>query len=1130
MYISYSNHLPLKQSHFQEWLNSGVDPDIIALNVVSLEGQSVYDYLLTGNVPRRNNGRVRDHILKKLTHCEDGGWWCQGEGLWGQFKPDKSRKNQEGKTVKYEAPPRLEATLYKLRVSWRIGLKIARKNGYEQQYSERLLQAYEANQASRAATGKEEKADGSTTRTCRTGHSVRGTSPVGFGRLVSDHGRKGVLLPTQESAFADFIATEDAGFWDWVEQTPSIPITITEGAKKAGALLTAGYVTIALPGIWMGIRTPKDILGYKIGKTHLIPALERFAVAGRKFNFVFDQDTKPKTVQQVNKAIDATAWQLKQKGCEVRVTNWSSKLGKGVDDLIVGHGTEAFDRAYEQALNLENWKASCYSQLTYEPQTRLNRRFLGELNLPASARLVAIKSPKGTGKTEAIISVVAAAQDIGQKVLVITHRVQLGKALCDRFGMDYVTELKDSETRGVFGYGLCVDSLHPKSQARFNPEDWEDCLVIIDEVEQVVWHMLNSSTCQKNRVAILKNFKRVIQNAGRVIVADADLSDTSINYLVKLLDRAIEPYIVQNDWQPGEEHRWLISSYTDSTPASLVAQIENELQSGGKAFVLCSAQQAKSRWGTQVLEEYFKNRFPEKRISRIDSKSIADPNHPAYGCIDKLNDILGQYDLVLASPSIETGVSIDIKGHFTACFGIFQGVQAVNSACQMLARLRDPVPRYIWAAPHGIGKISKGELSISAIQASQYKLTSANVRLLINAGIEEFSSNPFQNESLECWGKMAVRINAGMVHYRDSLIEALKAEGHLIVEGDVADDAKDIKQEVTAAKETVYAAHCEAISSAGDITETVYESLKDQRAKTEVERHQQRKHELQKRYATDTVTPDLVKGDDDGLYPKLRLHYYLSLGKDHVTDRDKRAAAAQLEQGEGDLWQPDFNGSQLGLKTRGMNLLGIPALLDPDREFRNSDTDLQEFAKLAKSNPYQMKVVLGVTVKPDDTPIVIFQRCLAKLGLKLSYIKMEGTQGSRMRVYQLAGLADGRVELFQRWKERDIALSECVSKTTFVESVEQGVHRVEKVNANLPSVCTGTEDKEHIPSAYTNQDQEQDQQWTVGQIVKCVNTRIRNLAGLVGRIVGVESWSSNLIVDFEGWKGCSLSPDDFVLA
>lgn len=1049
----------IRPQHWQEWRDSGVHPDIISLNVTSLEGSQVYDYLLTGDLPRRNDGRIRDHILKKVTHCEQGGWWCQGEGLWGQFKPDKPRRNYQDfkKLIKYEAPQRLEATAYLLRVSWEIGFKIARRCGYEQEYSERLLRTYKADQARKPTRGKEEKADSSTTKAYCARHSVRAALLFGSGRLVPGHdGERFGSLP-EGNEFSKFVSEEDVGFWKWVEETTGIPITATEGAKKAGSLLTAGYCAIGLPGIWMGIRSPKDTQGNKTGNTRLIPALDRFAVPGREFQFAYDQDTKPKTVQQVSLAITATAWQLKKKESAVSILQWSPKLGKGIDDVIARHGYTTLDDLYNHATNFENWIAQSYNRLTHEPHVLLNRRYLGELTLPASARLVGTKSAKGTGKTESLISVVAEAQSIGQRVLVLTHRVQLGQALCNRFGLDYVTEVKTSDTRGLFGYGLCVDSLHPESQARFNPEDWEDCLVIIDEVEQVIWHLLNSSTCQRNRVSILKSFKALLQNAQRIIVADADLSDTSLDYLIKLLGGGVEPYIIQNDWTPGDEHRWLVHNYIDGTPASLVARLEDELHAGGKALVLCSGQKAKSRWGTQALEQHFKNRFPDKRILRIDSESIADPNHPSYGCIGQLNDILGQYDLVLASPSIETGVSIDIIGHFTACFGIFQGIQAVNSACQMLARLREPVPRFIWAAAHGIGKISQGELSVTGIQASQNKLARANIQRLFEAGLE-VNGETFQGESLECWAKMAVRINAGMIHYRESLVEALIAEGHHIVKSDEADNAKEVKDAVTAAKEEIYQAHCEAIASVCDITEQEYELLKDQRAKTADERHQQRKHELQKRYATPVVAHELVQADDAGIYPRLRLHYYLTLGKDHVTARDKRTASAQVEKGKGDVWRPDLNSSQLGLKVKGLEMLNLRALLaDPEREFRNSDADLTEMARRALSNPGQMRSILGVTVREKDSPIAILQRIMNRLGLKLNCIKMEGSQGNRQRVYQIEGLDDGRAEIFQRWKERDTAFAEaeCTSESPAGELVAQSlVHTLGNKEITIPTVCT----------------------------------------------------------------------------
>jgi hypothetical protein len=1089
----------IKPQHWQEWRDSGVHPDIISLSVISLEGTHVYDYLLTGELPRRNDGRIRDHILKKVTHCEQGGWWCQGEGEWGQFKPDKPRRDrQTGKPIKYEAPQRLKPTAYLLPVSWLISWNIAKRQDEQayQDWLQRFRQATEKFIQQESSPILEELYEA-----CRRGGQGEVDRILQQELLDTPRHCEAELRNSHRRGIERLGSLKDVDFWQWVNDHPQIPITLTEGAKKAGALLTSGYVAIALNGIWGGIRTPKDDQGNKIGDTRLIPALDRFAAPGRKFQFAFDQDTKPKTVQQVNKAITETAWQLKQKGSPVSIIQWSPKLGKGIDDVIAQHGCTTLDDLYNHATSFENWKAQSYSQLTHEPQVLLNRRYLGELTLPASARLVGIKSAKGTGKTESLISVVAEAQSIGQKVLVLTHRVQLGQALCNRFGLDYITELKTSDTRGLFGYGLCADSLHLESQARFNPEDWDDCLVIIDEVEQVIWHSLNSPTCQRNRVAILKSLKAVLQNAQRVIVADADLSDTSLDYLIKLLGKAVEPYVIRNDWRPGDEHRWLVHHYTDSTPASLVAGLENELRTDGKALVLCSGQKAKSRWGTQALEAHFQKLFPDLRILRIDSESIADPNHPAYGCIGQLNQILGQYDLVLASPSIETGVSIDIKGHFTACFGIFQGVQAVNSACQMLARLREPVARFIWAAPHGIGKISQGELSVTGIQASQHKLARANIQRLLEAGLE-VNGETFQTESVECWAKMAVRINAGMIHYRNSLIEALKTEGHHIVGTDDVDNIKEVKDAVTAAKEEIYQAQCEAIASISDITEQEYELLKDQRAKTADERHKQRRHELQKRYASPTVTPDLVQADDSGIYPKLRLHYYLTLGRDHVTARDKRTASAQVEQGKGDVWRPDFNRSQLRLKVEGLELLNLPALLaDPDREFKNSDADLQEMARIAKSNPGQVRVILGVTVRESDTPIVILRRCLEKLGAKLTCLRMEGSKETRIRVYQLAGLDDGRDRIFQRWLERDISLAEGASKTPAVELVTQSpVHTVGNKEINIPSVCTN-------PTVCTTQTPTAKPQWQAGDKLRYIGehkpfrTKYKNLVLTVKAVV-----------------------------
>ena len=56
------------------------------------------------------------------------------------------------------------------------------------------------------------------------------------------------------------LEAEDTKFWDWFLST-GLPLIITEGAKKAAALVSAGYAAIALNGIWGWGTNEKDMFG-----------------------------------------------------------------------------------------------------------------------------------------------------------------------------------------------------------------------------------------------------------------------------------------------------------------------------------------------------------------------------------------------------------------------------------------------------------------------------------------------------------------------------------------------------------------------------------------------------------------------------------------------------------------------------------------------------------------------------------------------------------------------------------------------------------------------------------------------------------------------------------------------------
>ncbi|MEB3281732.1 MAG: plasmid replication protein, CyRepA1 family [Lyngbya sp.] len=971
-------------NHLIEWNASCVDEQLTQLNVTPLEGYRPFDYLLySETLPRRNDGRISDRILNRYQHLYEGGWWCSGidiltgkDDLWGCFKPVHPRIiGEHNKIIKYEHPPQTPTGIFALRVSKPIWERIAER--YHLTLSEKDIK------------------------------------------------------PDQS----------DLGFWEWAIDHREIPLCITEGAKKAGALLTAGYVAIALPGIHGGYRVPRNEWGKRKGKSRLIPQLEKLATPKREVYIVFDQDNKPNTIKAVNTAIKQTGYLLGKQGCLVKVVTWNYQLGKGVDDLILTHSQVAFERAYETAISLENWRALSFNRLTYPADIQVNQRYLSNLEIPETAQLIGIKSPKGTGKTQLIQDIVQRAKQQGKWVLVIGHRIRLVEALCQRFGLKYLQETEANFPREQNpGYGLCIDSLHPGSRANFNAENWSDGVVIIDEIEQVLWHGLNSDTCRHQRVSILQSLKTLMQNViggqGKVVVADADLSDISIDYLLSLAGVQQTPFIVHNEWKPQTEDAWSVYSYSGNTPKQLVKDLEEHIAKGGKPFVFLSAQKLASQWGTRTLETYLKTQFPDQKVLRIDSESLADPTHPAYGCISELNSILKNYDIVLASPCLETGVSIDIKHHFTSVWGIAQGIQGENSVRQALGRIRENLPRYLWVASHGFNQVGNGSISLASLLSCNHRLTRLNIRLLQQsdfAGLDDLEMG-FQAESLLCWGKMAVRFNAAMSRYRESILAALEAEGHQIFQVSLekspspnksSNDAKNTEQKnsarpslsemISAVRDQNYQAECQAISQAKIIGDRQYHDLQKKLVKTAAERRSQRKYELNLKYGI-PVTSDLIEKDDKGWYNQLRIHYFLTVGRPYLGHRDAAIAYQFIEQGQGNIFVPDFNRSQLGAMIGILELVGIPALIQyPQRELKNTDPDLQKVTEIARGDRLAIKSITGIGLAKNSTPIVVIRRFLDKIGYGLECLRLESYQKKRIRVYRVVEPDDGRLEVFEKW-------------------------------------------------------------------------------------------------------------------
>lgn len=127
----------------------------------------------------------------------------------------------------------------------------------------------------------------------------------------------------------------------------------------------------------------------------------------------------------------------------------------------------------------------------------------------------------------------------------------------------------------------------------------------------------------------------------------------------------------------------------------------------------------------------------------------------------------------------------------------------------------------------------------------------------------------------------------------------------------------------------------------------------------------------------------------------------------------------------------DLNRSQLSVAITCLENLGVLDLLNPEREWRSTDEVLVRLSMLAIAHAWDIKAALNITIREKDTPIAIAQKLLFKLGLKLDYLRREGSDSSRQRVYSYTAPNDGREEVFATWIARDeVAATAAVNFTS----------------------------------------------------------------------------------------------------
>lgn len=574
-------------------------------------------------------------------------------------------------------------------------------------------------------------------------------------------------------------------FWDWVVSS-GCPIVITEGEKKAAALISRGYAALGLPGIHTGYRvtergdwvTKPDGTQYqKATARELHETLQPFDTAGREITIIFDYRVGDYSNSPELKAATTLSKLLKSAIAKI------AKLPgphKGVDDFCVAGGDIDAVIAEASQHTSEDWQLKKWLSLRgFTPDIKIHSKYF-DAPAPESGTVTAIKSGLGTGKTEHIKRKVAS--DSRGLQINLGYRNSLLLQQCEKWGSYHFDDhngwqhVKDPDAR----LSLCIDSLLklPLKMFEESVEHVRGMTVIMDECVAVIKHALQSKTLLGKRPEILDRLEIVCKLADRVVASDGNNCDMVIDYIAEI---------------SGKRSVKMENTFTGDTPPIFF------VDAGKKSKKWLSAEILKSRCpvvATDSLKdaEAFAR---ELEISHGKGKLLTSKTATKADIKEFLKDpdaYIRKYGLawIVYSPTAESGIDISIQNleinapsYFSDVFCWFVGVLGVDECVQMSRRVRHPERIIVLCPERGLkGKSSGGLFETEVINAlADFGYTEACLLVQDESQLqkmrEDLAAQIITPHAI-LWAKLQVKAELERAHLREYLLKAFELGGYIV--------------------------------------------------------------------------------------------------------------------------------------------------------------------------------------------------------------------------------------------------------------------------------------------------------------------------------------------------------------
>lgn len=356
----------------------------------------------------------------------------------------------------------------------------------------------------------------------------------------------------------------------------------------------------------------------------------------------------------------------------------------------------------KQSMNMfmsANHNTECQLE-KYDTQAQiLNSRYFPEINLKPGITL--IKGEKGTGKTTTIKKHVIEAPG---RVITINHLISLVSANAKQFELTDYNEIEGEQIhllRMQPRLAICLNSVYKLQGQVYDT-------VVLDEFCQLL-RAIKANTVDKP-AACLKVLREIIATAKHVVCLDADLNKSFVDMARSpefgIFDPETDIHVMINEYKPAEIQQRKVTLYQDLDGApdnnAYNAMLIQSARDGGLFYATNSKGDAVKKTALiiqqlggdyEIEEEHFISEVEGgRRVISITSYNSQSDEVQEF--IKNLNDNLRDDDVLISSPSMGTGHSIDaIDGvaRFNKTFGCFTKMAGnlPTDCLQHMSRVRE---------------------------------------------------------------------------------------------------------------------------------------------------------------------------------------------------------------------------------------------------------------------------------------------------------------------------------------------------------------------------------------------------------------------------------------------------------